>query len=142
MTTWLKLVGATDSPMPDPWLTERADLKSEVGFGSRANVEIGEELVLYAIPQRKIIGIAEVISHPIRSGKEDRWPWRSKVRLKLAIADYARAPDLDDVAVPDGRDLRKAVQRRGHLALQWAELMRAREALLAAVDVSKGDVQQ
>ena len=34
-----------------------ADLKTEVGFGSKANVEIGEELVLYAIPQQKIIGI-------------------------------------------------------------------------------------
>jgi hypothetical protein len=140
LTTWLKLVGAIDAPMPDPWLTSRADLKTEVGFGSKANVEIGEELVLYAIPQRKIIGIAEVTSHPIRSAKEERWPWRSKVRLKLAIADYKRAPDLDDVAVPGGRDLRKAVQRRGHLALEWAELVRARDALLKAVDVREGDL--
>jgi hypothetical protein len=142
MTTWLKLVGAIDAPMPDPWLTERSDLRSEVGFGSRANVEIGEELVFYAIPQRKIIGIAEVTSHPIRSAKEERWPWRSKVRLKLAISDYGRAPDLDDVAVPGGRDLNKAVQRRGHLALKWAELTRARDALTKAVDTSKGDVSE
>lgn len=128
--------------MPDPWLTERSDLTSEIGFGSRANVEIGEELVLYAIPQRKIIGIAEVTSHPIRSGKEERWPWRSKVRLKLAISDYDRAPNLDDVAVPEGRDLNKAVQRRGHLGLKWAELVRARDALTKAVDVSKGDLSE
>jgi hypothetical protein len=60
--------------------------------------------------------------------------------LKLAIADYKRAPDLDDVAVPGGRDLRKAVQRRGHLALEWAELVRARDALLKAVDVREGDL--
>jgi hypothetical protein len=126
--------------MPDPWLTERSDPRSQVGFGSRANVEIGEELVLYAIPQRKIIGIAEVTSHPMRSGKEERWPWRSKVRLKVAIAQYERAPNLDDVAVPGGRDLNKAVQRRGHLALNWAELVRAREAVAKAVDVSKGDL--
>lgn len=142
MTTWLKLVGATDVPMPDPWLTERSDLKSEVGFGSRANVEIGEELVLYAVPQRKIIGIAEITSHPIRSAKEERWPWRSKVRLKVAIAQYERAPNLDDIAVPGGRDLNKAVQRRGHLALNWAELVRAREAIAKAVDVSKGDLSE
>jgi hypothetical protein len=128
--------------MPDPWLTGRADLRTEVGFGSRANVEIGEELVLYAIPQRKVIGIAEVTSHPIRSGKEERWPWRSKVQLKLAIADYDRAPELDDVAVPGGRNLRKAVQRRGHLALTWPELTRAREALVKSLDVSKGDLSQ
>jgi hypothetical protein len=140
MTTWLKLVGAVDAPMPDPWLTERADLRSEVGFGSRANVEIGEELVLYAIPQRKIIGLAEVVSHPIRSSKEERWPWRSKVRLKLAIVDFGRCPGLDDLAAPGGRDLRKAVQRRGHLALEWAELIRARDALRVAVDLSKGDL--
>jgi hypothetical protein len=64
------------------------------------------------------------------------------VRLKLAIADYERASDLADVAIPGGRDLNKAVQRRGHLALKWHELMRAREALANAIDVSKGDLAE
>jgi hypothetical protein len=49
--------------MPDAWLTGRTDLQHEVGFTTRANVEVGEELVLYAIPQRKIVGIAEHRDH-------------------------------------------------------------------------------
>ena len=60
----------------------------------------------------------------------------------MAIADYERAPDLDDVAVPGGRNLRQAVQRRGHLALEWAELVRARDALVEALDTSKGDLSE
>lgn len=141
MATWLKLVGATDSPMPDPWLTNRSDLRDEVGFGTHSNVEIGEELVLYAVPQGRIIGIAEVISHPIRSGKEERWPWRSKIVLKLAIAEYERAPALSDIEEPGGRNLSKSVQRRGHLALRWGELVRARDALEKAFDPALGDIR-
>lgn len=140
MAPWLKLVGAVDDPMPDPWLTKRADLRDEVGFTRRAAVDIGEELVLYAIPQRKVIGIAEVASHPVRSGNDQRWPWRSKVRLKLAIADYDRAPDLDDIEEPGGRDLSKSVQRQSHIKLRWHEYERAREALRQAYDPSSGDI--
>jgi hypothetical protein len=139
MTAWLKLVGATDQPMPDLWLTDRSDLRREVGFTKRAAVDIGEELVLYAVPQGKIIGIAEVLSHPARSRKEERWPWRSRIRLKLGIADYARAPDLEDIQEPGGRPLKKSVQRQSHISLKWAELTRAREALEEACDDSLGD---
>ena len=138
MTAWLKLVGATDYPMPDPWLVGRDDLNDEVGFATRASVEIGEELVLYAIPQRRIIAIAEVLSHPVFGSKEERWPWRSRIRLKLAIADFARAPNLTDVQEPNGRDLSKSVQRRSHMALNWNELQRARSALEKAYDSSQG----
>ena len=53
MAMWLKLVGAVDDPMPDPWLTGRSDLREEVGFNKRATVDVGEQLVLYAIPQQK-----------------------------------------------------------------------------------------
>ena len=141
MTAWLKLVGATDHPMPDPWLTGRTDLNDEVGFATRANVEIGEELVLYAIPQRRVIAIAEVMSHPVFGSTEERWPWRSRIRLKLAIADFERAPDLTDVQEPNGRDLNKSVQRRSHMALEWSELQRARVALETAFDGSKGDLR-
>src|SRR5687768_16074717 len=110
---WLKLVGATDRPMPDRWLDGRKDLQDEVGFNKRAGVEIADELVMYAIPQGRIIGIAEVVSHPIKGAKdgEERWPWRSKIRWKLAIADYERCPTLADINVPGGRDLKRSVQR-------------------------------
>jgi hypothetical protein len=139
MAIWLKLVGAVDQPMPDPWLAGRLDLRTEVGFNTRASVDIGEELVLYAVPQRRIIGIAEVLSHPIWSGKEERWPWRSKIRLKLAIADYDRAPTLDDIEEPGGRDLSKSVQRRGQMKLRWGEYARARDALERAFEPALGD---
>jgi hypothetical protein len=139
VTAWLKLVGAVDQPMPDPWLIERRDLMDEVGFTKRADVEIGEELILYAVPQGRIIGLAEVLSHPIRSGAEERWPWRSKIRMKLAITEYSRAPDLADIEEPGGRELSKSVQRQSHIKLQWGELTRARAALEAAFDAAAGD---
>jgi hypothetical protein len=140
MTIWLKLVGAVDDPMPDPWLTGRSDLRDEVGFNKRATVDIGEELVLYAIPQGKIIGIAKVNSHPVWNGNHARWPWRSKVSLQLAIADYDRAPELADIREPGGRDLSQSVQRQSHIELRSGEFVRARDALEAAFDQARGDL--
>lgn len=139
MAIWLKLVGAVDDPMPDPWLTKRSDLRNEVGFNKRATVDIGEELILYAIPQGKIIGIAKVNSHPVWSGNHARWPWRSKVSLRLAIADYNRAPELSDMQEPGGRDLSRSVQRQSHIELRWGEYVRACDALQAAYDPAQGD---
>lgn len=140
MATWLKLVGAVDDPMPDPWLTGRSDLSEEVGFTKRAAVDIGEDLVLYAIPQRKIIGLAAVASHPQKSGKEERWPWRSKIKLIIAISAYDRAPDLDDIEEPGGRSLSQSVQRQSHIKLSWKEYELARTALKLACDLSLGDI--
>jgi hypothetical protein len=138
---WLKLVGAVDAPMPDRWLDGRPDLTDEVGFSSRAGVDIADDLVMYAIPQRRIIGIAEVVSHPIKSPKEgeERWPWRSKIRWKIAIADYERCPQLADIEKPGGRSLRKSVQRQSHIGLRWKEYVLARDALNATFDPSRGD---
>jgi hypothetical protein len=141
MAIWLKLVGAVDAPMPDPWLEGRRDLNDEVGFSKRAGVEIADDLVMYAIPQRKVIGIAEVRSHPIKRRKqgEERWPWRSQIRWKIAIADYDRCPGLEDISVPGGRLLSKSVQRQSHISLQWAEWELALPALEAAFDERLGD---
>lgn len=127
--------------MPDRWLEGRKDLRDEVGFTKRAAVDIGEELVMYAIPQRRIIGIAEVVSHPIKGTKigEERWPWRSKIAWKIAIADYDRCPSLIDIATPGGRDLRSSVQRQSHISLHWAEYERARTMLEDAFDTTRGD---
>ncbi|HEX5468573.1 MAG TPA: hypothetical protein VFW80_05965 [Gaiellaceae bacterium] len=138
---WLKLVGAVDAPMPDRWLDGRPDLADEVGFSSRAGVDIADDLVMYAIPQRRIIGIAEVLSHPIMNPKdgEERWPWRSVIRWKIAIADYDRCPGLADIEEPGGRILRKSVQRQSHIGLHWKEYVLARDALNEAFDPSRGD---
>jgi hypothetical protein len=140
MAIWLKLVGAVDDPMRDPWLTGRSDLHDEVGFSKKASVEVGEELVLYAIPQAKVIGLAKVVSHPEFNGSHARWPWRSRINLLVAIADYDRAPDLEDIRGADGRDLSKSVQRQSHIELRWDEYARARDLLKAAADPSKGDL--
>lgn len=141
MAIWLKLVGAVDDPMPPNWLSATV-LKQEVGFTKKAAVDIHEELVFYAIPQGKIIAIAEVMSHPIWNGtKEPRWPWRSKIKLKLAIADYHRAPELADIQEPGGRDLKKSVQRQSHIKLRWGEYSLARSALEHTVDLDQGDLR-
>ena len=143
MAIWLKLVGAVDAPMPNPWLEGRNDLRDEVGFAKRAAVDVGEELVMYAIPQRRIIGIAEVMSHPIKADRagEERWPWRSRIAWKIAIADYSRCPTLMDISVPGHRDLRSSVQRQSHIGLTWAEYERARSLLVEAFDAERGDLR-
>jgi hypothetical protein len=143
MSIWLKLIGAVDAPMPDQWLDGRKDLHDEVGFTTRANVEIGDELVMYAIPQRRIVGIAEVQSHPIKSQKtgEERWPWRSKIRWRVAIADFDRCPTLDDIEEPRGRNLRASVRRQSHISLRWGEYQRAKELLDEAFEASLGDLR-
>jgi hypothetical protein len=140
MAIWLKLVGAVDDPMPDSWLTGRSDLRNEVGFNKKASVDVGEELVLYAIPQGKVIGLAKVVSHPEFNGGHARWPWRSKIHLLLAIADYDRAPDLDDICEDGGRDLSKSVRRQSHIELHWGEYAQARDLLNAASDPVQGDL--
>jgi hypothetical protein len=129
--------------MPEAWLDGRKDLRDEVGFTTRAGVDIGEELVMYAIPQRKIIGIAEVLSHPIKGGKrgEERWPWRSEIRWRIAIADYDRCPDLKDIEEPGGRQLSKSVRRQSHIGLRWGEYERAKAQLEAAFDAARGDLR-
>ena len=96
--------------------------------------------MLYAIPQGKIIGIAKVNSHPVWNGNHARWPWRSKVSLQLAIANYDRAPELADIREPSGRDLSQSVQRQSHIELRWGEFVRARDALEAAFDSAQGDL--
>jgi hypothetical protein len=118
-----------------------ADLQEEVGFSKRATVDVGEELVLYAVPQGKVIGIAKVISHPRLNDQHARWPWRSEISMQLAIADYDRAPDLSDIEEAGGRDLSKSVQRQSHIALIWGEYVRARDALGAAYDPARGDIR-
>jgi hypothetical protein len=142
VSIWLKLIGAIDAPMPDQWLDGRKDLRDEVGFTTRANVEIADALVMYAIPQRRIVGIAEVQSHPIKSPKtgEERWPWRSKIQWRIAIADYDRCPTLDDIAEPGGRNLRSSVQRQSHISLRWGEYQLAKALLEDAFDASLGDL--
>ena|ERR1700693_3718604 len=127
MAMWLKLVGAVDDPMPDPWLTGRSDLREEVGFNKRATVDVGEQLVLYAIPQQKVIALATVHSHPIRNDQ-------------YAITDYDRAPDLSDLQEPGGRELSQSVQRQSHIELRWGEFVLARDALAAALDPARGDL--
>lgn len=119
---------------------DRPDLRSEVGFSQRAAVDISDELVFYAVPQRKIVGLARVASHPILQPQHERWPWRCKIDLKVAIVDPVRALDLDDIAQPGGRDLAKSVQRRSHMKLHWAEYQRARDGLTRVCDATLGDL--
>jgi hypothetical protein len=113
----------------------------QVGFTTRANVEIADEPVMYAIPQRRIVGIAEVQSHPIKGPKtgEERWSWRSKIRWRIAIADYNRCPTLGDIGEPGGRNLSASVQRQSHISLRWGEYQRAKELLDDVFDLSLGD---
>jgi hypothetical protein len=44
VSIWLKLIGAVDAPMPDRRLDGRKGLHDKVGFATRANTKIADDL--------------------------------------------------------------------------------------------------
>jgi hypothetical protein len=141
MAIWLKLLGAVDAPMPPRWLDARVDLSDEVGLTTRAAVEIADDLVAYAIPQRKIIGIAEVVSHPIKGQKkgEKRWPSRSRIRWKIAIVDYERPRSRRHLRAGTSAPLEVRFGGSPTSPCGGGSSDRARAALNAVFDPGQGD---
>jgi hypothetical protein len=147
MALWLKLVGSSDWPMPkDMWLSGRTDLLTSVGFPKNPSVRAGDQLVYYAVGPSKVIGIVSVVSDPVQESglteKERRWGFRCKVTPRIAISEYARAPDLEDLEPPGRRPpLKKSIPQKSHIRLTQDEFDRAVSALEVAFDGSRGDVR-
>jgi hypothetical protein len=104
-----------------------------------ASVRVDDYLVYYAANWTKVIGIVRVFTKPEFDAQLGQWPYLSTVRPKLMIRDFDRAPSVDVLTVDGGRDFRKVVMQMDYTILEDAEYERALTALLAAVDVEKGD---
>jgi hypothetical protein len=126
MNRWLKLLGTGDGSMDEsvvPLVLRR------IGFPRKPSVQVGDKIVLYALGHDRAFAIVEVFS-PVTSGDGPHpWDrWRCDVRPVL-WTDYASAPSLDDLIVPDGRDLRASIRQQSHVRLRDAEYRLAVAAL-------------
>ena len=129
MTYWLKMLGTGDGPMDEAIVPQ---VLRRVRFTKRARIRVGDKLVLYALGHDRAFAIVEAFT-PLQRGEGDKpWDrWFCDVR-KVMHVPYARAPRLDDLAIPGGRDLRISIRQQGHLGLSDAEYDRAVESLRAA----------
>ena len=63
------------------------------------------------------------------------------MRAKLIIKAMDRAPSLDVLNVPGGKNFRKTVQQRDYAVLTEPEFDRSLNALEAVFDGSAGDIR-
>lgn len=139
---WLKSVGSDEDPMALDWF-ESAPQELETIHFSRtpSGISVGDLLVYYAAGHQKLLGIVEVFMKPEFDARLKRWQHHCPVRVKIMIKDIERAPHLDVLNVPGGKDFRKTVMQMDKAILEDAEFERALSAIEAAYDESKGDIR-
>jgi hypothetical protein len=86
------------------------------------------------------LGVVEIFTKPELDARRHRWPYWCRIRPKLMIRDFERAPDLDVLNVHGGRDFRRTVMQMDYAILEDAEYERAAAALSAAADAARGDI--
>jgi hypothetical protein len=122
---WLKMIGTTERPCPDPYTLDYADF-------SRMPRQIlpGDHMVLYAVGGiKRVFALAEVTSGVRHSGVE-RWPYRLSIKYLVNLAPHSGV-HLDEISTPD-RDLLRAIRRRSYIKLQPEEYARAETKLVEA----------
>src|SRR5687768_14480308 len=105
---FLKSVGAADDPMAEDWVDSAPQELSVIHFArDPVSVRTGDYLVYYAAVHQKVIGVVGVFSPPQFGAQLKRWQYHAPIRPKLIIRDMDRAPAIDVLNVPGGRDFRK-----------------------------------
>ena len=138
---FLKAVGATDDPMAPDWMDSAPQELSVIHFSKKpASIRVDDYLVYYAAGYAKLFGIVQVFSKPEHDAQRRRWPYWCRIRPKLMIRDFDRAPDVEVLNAPGGRDFRKTVMQLDYTFLEDDEYERAVEALVMAADPSRGDI--
>ena len=148
MTTWeardrdkfLKSVGTAQDPVALDWMDSAPREMEHIDFTKEPKaMRAGDYLVYYAAGHMKLYGIVEVSSRSSMDAQKERWPYYARVGPKLIIRDMARAPSIDVLNTPEGRDFRKTVQQMDYAQLTEAEYERALAAIEEACDESLGD---
>jgi hypothetical protein len=109
MAYFVKLLGATDMPMPNhPW-GNRGDVEAEVRFPARpkpTDIAPGDELVYYAVGgYKRIFATARVETLPTLSDLHPnpivakRWPYAVKISLRPStkLEYVSSGPALSDI---------------------------------------------
>lgn len=139
---WLKSVGSSDDPMALDWFESAPQELETIHFSKNpTGINIGDLLVYYATGHQKLLGIVALFMKPQFDAQLKRWQHHAPVRVKIMIKDIERAPSLDVLNLPGGRDFRKVVMKMDYVILEDAEYERALQAIEAAYDESKGDIR-
>jgi hypothetical protein len=129
-SVWLKAIGAVGWPAKENWWTDK-DRDQGVNFPYRPrSIREGDLLVVYAAGTGKVVGVLEVASGWYHEGKEERWPWRMKTRVRAA------RPISEGVALEslsDEREITKSIRQKSHIRLTSNEAAKA----LAAFGVDR-----
>lgn len=122
-TYWLKMIGSTENPCPEPYERSYAD------FSRRpSRIRAGDHMILYAVGGRKrVFAITEVTSDVYQaSGNPDengRWPYRVDINYVVNMPAY-NGVHIDEVST-GVRDLRRSVGRQSYIELSPEEYERA-----------------
>jgi hypothetical protein len=139
---WLKSIGSADDPIAIDWVDAAPHELSVVHFARNpTSVRVGDLLVYYAAVHQRIFGIVEVFTKPEFDAQLERWQYFCKVRPKLIIKDFDRAPSIDVLNVNATRDFRKTVMQMDYAELTTDEFDLALTALEAAYNEKRGDIR-
>src|SRR3954452_13648027 len=103
---FLKMIGASDWPIENKWIDQRADLLYGVRTPKQPQaIKYGDLLVYYAAGEQKLFAIAKATQDgsnvPMSSDAgERRWPFRIPVQMYLAIPTLALAPHWSVLGMP------------------------------------------
>src|SRR3954471_16427961 len=137
MAWWIKVAGTGEHAYTQERWDERRERMRREGSGlsmfpKRPRVQRGDRFVVYAsgsavhYGEARFVAIEEVLSEEPEPSGHDRWPWRLRTRLVLAIDDLAHAPALREIGVSP-----KSLRQHSHIRLTEEQGAAALELLRA-----------
>ena len=129
MSAFLKMIGSSENPCPEPYARSYAD------FARRPRqIHPGDHLVLYACGGRKrVFAVAEVTSEVYNASEDKRWPYRVDISY-LVNLPASVGVHINDVSTPE-RDLLRSVGRQSYFRLSPEEYERAATKLEEAANM-------
>src|SRR5262245_53997787 len=95
---WLKLIGTTERPCPQPYTKPYAESRRRM-----RSIRQGDRMVLYAVGcGKRVFALAEVTSDVHPSGTPD-WPYRVDLNYEVNLPVEAGVP-IDSISTTE-RDL-------------------------------------
>lgn len=129
-------IGTAESRIPRDWLSSWTHHAGELWFPAHKRpvaVTNGSRGVLYGAGVARFVGVVQTLSltpednETARGADYERWPYRIRYRLLVAIPAQAPAPRPSDVDISIRR-----IQRGPHSELTRAEYARTCDAITAA----------
>lgn len=114
MRYWLKMIGTSERPWNEPYLSTHVDFTCEPRLMRR-----GDIMVLYAVGgSMRVFALVEITSEFYDSGAA-RWPRRVSIDFEVNVP-VPCGVHIDEVSTPE-RDLRLALRQQSYIELTPAE---------------------